>query len=342
MNKLQKIGVTALAGALVSFSANAAEWSVSGQAGITLANTNDAEGVSAFTQSDNINISASGTTENGLNIAASFNLEPENTTHGFDERFVSIGTDTLGTVTFYGHGGSVVMGQWDDLTPKAYEEVWDVTDGTPGVTTTDASTSRINGIGEQDSIFTYDSPSFQGVSFKAAYATQNSGTSTSLGNDTNNSYSKYFDWGVMYSPEMVEGLTVFYAQGERDTNAAATTQSDESTIGFTYAYGPVTIGYQESEEDKSGVSTDNELESMSIAYAINDNLTVSYGEREFDHDTSSNASNKLTQEDSGFGISYTMGGVSFGGSFNSSENVGGLSTATADVDSYEMNVSFAF
>lgn len=338
MNKLKKIGVSALAGTLVAFSASAAEWNISGQAGITLGNTDEGTKASAFSQDDTITISASGTTDNGIDVSATFKLEDGQT---YDEHNVSFGTEALGTLTFHGHGGSVVMGQYDDITPKAYEEVWDITDGNTS-TSIDASTSRINGVGEEDNIFTYVSPSFAGVTFKAAYATTATNTAaSSVGNDTAANIDDYSDWGLQYSPEMVEGLTVYYAQGEMQT--AASTTSDESTMGFTYAYGPVTIGYQESEEDKSGSASDNELEQYSIAYAINDDLTVSYGEREYDHDTSSSTGNdNLTQKDSGVGISYTMGGVSIGGSFNSSDNVGGQTGAAADVDSYEMNLSFAF
>ena len=338
MNKLRKIGVSALAGALVSFSATAAEWNISGQAGITMSNTDEGNSASAFSQDDTITISASGQTENGINVSATFKLEDGQT---YDEHNVSFGTDSLGTITFHGHGGSVVMGQFDDITPKAYEEVWDAIDGTSS-TTSDASTARINGVGEEDNIFTYQSPSIQGLTFRAAYATAATGASASIGNDTADSYSDYMDWGVSFAPEMVDGLTVYYAQGTRDTNVSATTESDESTIGLTYTYGPVTVGYQESEEDKSGVATDNELEQYSIAYAVTDDLTVSYGEREFDHDTSATGNNKETQKESGVGISYTMGGVSIGGSFNSADNVGGAVATSADVDSYEINLSFAF
>jgi len=342
MNKLRKIGVSALAGALVSFSASAAEWNLSGSAGITMSNADEGTAASSFSQDDNIVVSASGTTENGIDVAATFKIE-NGTGGAYDEFNVSFGTATLGTVTFHGHGGSPVMGQFDDITPKAYEEVWDIGGVDESNTSNDASTSRINGVGEQNNIFTYESPSIQGLTFKAAYATANAIAATSSGNDTKGSYSRYMDWGVQFSPEMVDGLTLYYAQGERDTNAAATTQSDEHTIGLTYTYGPITVGYQESEEDKSGVATDNELEQYSIAYAITDDLTVSYGEREFDHDTSaSTGDNKLTQKDSGFGVSYTMGGVSIGGSFNSHDNVGGSTSNLADNDSYEMNVSFAF
>jgi outer membrane protein OmpU len=336
MNKLKKIGVTALAGALVSFSANAADWNVSGSAGLTLSNTNETSGVSSFSQDDNIVITAAGQTENGIDVSASFKIEAgaDGTGGGFDERSFTVGTAEIGSLTYHGHGGSVVMGQFDDVTPKAYEEVWDV--GTN-------ADVRINGVGEEDNIFTYVSPSFQGVTLYAAHATEASvdNTAADVGNDSSKTVSNYTDFGIKISPEMVEGLSVYYAQGERDLSA---TQSvDENTWAITYAYGPVTVGYQESEADKSGVSTDNELESMSIAYAVTDDLTISYGEREFDHDTSaSSGDEKLTQKDSGFGISYTMGGVSIGGSFNTHDNVTGGNTTADDFDSYEMNLSFAF
>ena len=343
MNKLKKIGVSALAGALVSFSANAADWSISGQAGITMSNTNEKSGTSAFSQDDAITVSASGQTDSGLNISAKFNLEDKG--NGFDEKNVAIGMDSLGTLTFHGHGGSPVMGQFDDVTPKAYEEVWDVTgDGNLANDDIDASTSRINGIGETNNLFTYDSPVISGVQFKAAYATSSAVAAVSDGTDTKGSDSKYWDWGISIAPEMVEGLTLYYANGERDLNGiTASQEADETTMAITYSYGPVTVGYQESEEDRSGVATDNEIEAYSIAYAITDDLTVSYGQREFDHDTSaSTGDGKLTQKDTGYGVSYTMGGVSIGASFNSSDNVGGGNATTDDVDGYEMNVSFAF
>lgn len=347
MNKLTKIGATALAGALVSFSANAADWNVNGSAGFTLNGYDSGAGESTFSQDDSIKISASGETDSGISVTAYYELDGGAAASGaYDDKYLKFGTDALGTVTFWGHGGSSVMGAFDDITPKAYEEVWDV--GVEGGETsgTDAADSRINGTAA-NSLFTYESPSFAGATLMIAQNTNKTATSTT-GNDTAGSSTKYGDWGVKYAPEMVEGLTVYYAQGTREitatpTNGTPDVEHDESTLGFTYAYGPVTIGYQESEEDISGTTADNELEQYSIAYMVNDNLSVSYGEREFDHDTSTSVgSGQQTQKDSGFGVSYTMGGVSLGGSFNSHENNAGSTATTADFDSYEMNVSFAF
>ena len=327
MNKLTKIGATALAGALVSFSAHAAEWNVSGSAGFSLNGYAEGERASTWSQDDSIKVTASGTTDSGIDVSAYFELDGGHSP--YDDRYVAFGTDSLGTVTFWGHGGSGAMGQFDDITPKAYEEVWDV--GIQGGGTgnnVDAADSRINGA-DQDSMFVYKSPVVQGAQLIAGF-----NTTAAAAN------SMYSDIGVKFSPEMVDGLTLYYAQG---TTTASDVDTDESTIGLTYAYGPITIGYQESEADLENSSDDDEIEQYSIAYAVSDNLSVSYGEREYDHNTGT-ASGDLseTQKDSGFGVSYTMGGLSIGASMNEHENNAGRTETSADFDSYEVNVSFAF
>ena len=76
-----------------------------------------------------------------------------------DNRSFSFGSDSLGTVTFSGHGGVGVMGAWDDITPNAYEEVWDGTSG---------ADSRIDGR-SGNNLLAYTSPSFSGLVIKAAY-----------------------------------------------------------------------------------------------------------------------------------------------------------------------------
>ena len=48
-----------------------------------------------------------------------------------------------------------------------------------------------------------------------------------------------------------------------------------------YAYGPVTVGYQESEIDANTAAASDEFESMGITYQINDDLTVGYTESSY-------------------------------------------------------------
>ena len=326
MNKLKKIGLSALAGSLVAFSANAAELSVTGGAGFAYSSVDEGNADATFYQFDSVILSGSGTTENGIDVAVKFELDGGSNAgdSSYDDQMLSVGTDTFGTLEYWGHGGSAVMAQWDDRTPTAAEEVWDVGFGNNG--TEEVAANRINGNGS-GGMFNYTSPTIQGVTVKASYTSAN----------TTDDKSHYNDWGVQVQPEMLDGLTVWYAAGTVKTGDA---EADEETYGFTYAYGPVTIGYQESESDATTATDDDESESMSIAYAVNDDLTISYGEREFDEDTSQDGSTSGTQKDSGWAISYTMGGASVAVQQNTHDNVGG--TKATDEESYLFAVNFAF
>ena len=81
---------------------------------------------------------------------------------------------------------------------------------------------------------------------------------------------------------------------------------------------------------------------MGSFYAVSDNLTIAYGERDYNDDTATDTGNSLEQNDSGFSASYTMGGMTVAGHMNSNDNVGGASAATADKESYEFALSFSF
>ena len=49
-----------------------------------------------------------------------------------------------------------------------------------------------------------------------------------------------------------------------------------TTMYIKYAYGPVTVGYQESDIDASAASADDDFEAMGITYQVNDDLTIGY------------------------------------------------------------------
>ena len=331
MNKLTKIGVSALAGSLALTAANAIEMSVSGSAGGAMYNYDESNSKGGFYQFDSVVFSASGETDGGLTVSASMELDNDNpgttsSSNGMDNRSFSFGSDSLGTVTFSGHGGVGVMGAWDDITPNAYEEVWDGTSG---------ADSRIDGR-SGNNLLAYTSPSFSGLVIKAAYqrAANDATTVTDNGKDV----SSYNDFGIQYSPEMVDGLTVAYGEGTLDDTA--TTEIEHSTVWIKYVTGGLTVAYQEHEADGSAASKNDESESFGISYAVSDDLTIAYGQRDYDDDTSDSGTSSEEQEDSGFSISYTSGGMTIAGHMNENDNVGGV--ATADKDAYEIALSFAF
>ena len=328
MNKLTKIGVSALAGSLALTAANAIEMSVSGSAGGAFA-TADENFKGDFYQFDSVVFSASGETDGGVTVSAKMELDNDNSASnaGMDDRSFSFGTDSLGTVSFHGHGGSSVMGQWDDVTPHAYEEVWDGTNG---------ADVRIDGR-SGNNLLTYDSPSFSGVVLKLAHV-QAADSATAAGNNIDE--SAYTDFGIQISPEMVEGLTLGYAEAEMDDTA--TTTIDHSTYFIKYTVGGLTAAYQDHEADGPTATKTDESQSWAVSYAVSDNLTIAYGERDYNDDTATDTGNSLEQNDSGFSASYTMGGMTVAGHMNSNDNVGGASAATADKESYEFALSFAF
>ena len=328
MNKLTKIGVSALAGSLALTAANAIEMSVSGSAGGAFA-TSDENKKGDFYQFDSVVFSASGETDGGVTVSAKMELDNDNpaSNNGMDDRSFSFGTDSLGTVSFHGHGGSSVMGQWDDVTPHAYEEVWDGTNG---------ADVRIDGR-SGNNLLTYDSPSFSGVVLKLAHA-QSEDAAAAAGNNIDE--SAYTDFGIQISPEMVEGLTLGYAEGEMDDTA--TTTIDHSTYFIKYTVGGLTAAYQDHEADGPTATKTDESQSWAVSYAVSDNLTIAYGERDYNDDTATDTGNSLEQNDSGFSASYTMGGMTVAGHMNSNDNVGGSSAATDDKESYEFALSFSF
>ena len=314
---IKKIGFSALAGSLVAFSANAGEMSVTGGAGLYMTAT-DETGKTTFSNSDQVNFSGSTELDNGMTVTFALELDGDESDDGaIDSHSVTIDTDGMGTIKYVGHGGGAVLGSWDDVTPNAYEEAWD------GLTPAAGADEVINGFDANDQI-RYTSPAMGGVTFEMSFLPSNA---THQG-------GVYTDMGIKIAPDMVEGLTIYYAMG--DEEATAGTELQHSTLGLKYAMGPVTVGYQASETDAPTTAASDESTTMGISYAVTDEFTVSYNKHDFD------AGDYTSDEEyTGISASYTMGGITIAGHMNTLENTGGDSTA-ADVDGYELALTFAF
>ena len=323
MNKFKKIGLSALAGSLVAVSASAYEITMSGGASVAATTADDKKKKTGYYMNDSITFTVAGETDGGLSITTKLELDGgANASSSFDNRSIAIAHDTLGTITFSGHGGDSVLSAMDDKTPSAYEEPW-------GLTT---SPSVINGVAG-DNLWRYDSPSFSGLVVSASYQSKEQGTLAT------GSQSAYSDYGFVYTPEMVEGLTIGYATGEVDETAtlggSEVNGIDESTMYVTYTTGGFTLGYQSSEADGPTSTQDDDSTAFGISYAVTDDLSISYGEHEMDLGSSTS-----NQESSGISVSYTTGGMTISASSNETENVGG--TSTSDVENHEVAISFAF
>jgi len=326
MNNFKKIGLSALAGSLVAMSAHAGDMSVTGTSALYIANS-DEDAKTGYSMSDSVTFSGSTELDNGLTYSFSLELDGDSSseqqtsigTDGasnvVDSHSISLSSDSFGTLTFAGHGGTGVLDAWDDVTPNAYEESWDIVSG--------ADANRVNGTTANNS-FGYVSPSMSGVTLHASYYTPSSGNA-----------STYQDFGIKMSPEMVEGLEVGYAFGTSE--ATAGTEVDESTMYVKYAVGAVTVGYQTSEFDAPTAAASDDSTMWGISYAVSDSFSIAYNQSEFDIGGAAD-----DQKSTGISASYTMGGITVAGAMNSTDNIAGSTATTADKDAYEMSVSFAF
>ena len=307
MNKYTKIGLTALAGSLVAGSVSAAEMSVSGSATMTYTGGDEkATHGNGWVMGDSVSFSATGDVND---FAVTYSVELDGTT-GVDDYSLSMDFGDAGVLRFDGHGGSSFLSANDDVMPTASEEPWDVITG--------GDTGVINGHAANNA-------------FKYTYA-HDSGLNLTLtyinAADAENDVS-YSDYGVTYTG--MEGLTIGFGQG--DVEVTTGTKSDESTLFAKYAIGGATVGIQKSEQDNES-SSDVESTGIGISYAVNDDLTISYGNNTREKVGSND------QEAVAIGASYTIGSLGVAVSMHSIDNVN--NTSSDDREGYQMVLTFAF
>ena len=160
---IKKIGLTALAGSLVATSAFAGAVSVSSGASFEVQHVNGgaANAGKAYSMGNSITFTGSGTLDNGLDVAISFELDNGAEAGGgpFDSHSVTISSDSLGTLVFSGEGGSSATSALDTT---AAGDIWDSFDI--------ASTVHPTGIGTGDNMMMYTTPAIMdGLSLSASY-----------------------------------------------------------------------------------------------------------------------------------------------------------------------------
>ena len=111
-----------------------------------------------------------------------------------------------------------------------------------------------------------------------------------------------------------------------------TVEHDHSTAWVTYTAGSATVGVQTSSIDKPANDIDRLAAAVSIA--VNENMSVSYGERDVEYDSLTN-----DEESKGVSISYTAGSMTVTAVNNKKDKVGG---GAADDEVYELKLIMAF
>jgi len=303
--------------------------SVTGSLAVTYTNQDTTEVTGNPMGMDNeFNFNINETMDNGMAVSYFMNMSEQ--AGGMDSAKLSVDMGDLGTIAFDQGSGSGIA-NIDDVTPKANEEVWDGLD-----TSASGLVGRLGNGGR----FQYVN-NFGGVKVDAAYgvgSSANNADGVTSGSGEGGGYSV----GLTVSGDTlgVDGLSFGGGYGETEAGTGVNDKED-LTYFVTYAMGPVSVGLQQSELTGGAAgSTEQDATLYSIAFNINENLAVSYGEKKTDFTSSTAATVKESVE--GIGFSYTMGSMKIAGNRNEGKNLGGSTAATAkDVDT-EIKLSFAF
>jgi len=309
MNKLKKVGLTALATTLVASSAYAGEMSVSGSASLNYSGISTSSNSNPWTMGDSVTFSGGGDLDNGMTVGVSYELDGGN----YDDYKLTLGLgDGLGTVTF--SGNSVNAGGVDmvkDIVPTAYTAVYENTNA--------VDNGIAAGVGGRNTLSMW------------GYKNTVGDLTVSLGynqeNDTAATDSDESSLGLSYS---MDGITA--VAGRFDDGDTAI----HDTVGLKYTAGAITAAIQRTDINYDATGTnDQEAMHMGVSFAVNDNLSVSAGRQKVEIDTADE-----DEINTGVSASYTMGSITIGGGFNEVESASGAAGSDAEVTM--LNLAFAF
>jgi len=345
MNKLTKLGLTALAGSLVAVSAQAGAMNVNGSANMTYKTDSGAEGKGLGTDKG-LTISGSGELDNGWTFSVSSYMS-ESFTMSTHSTTLTMGS--LGTVTM-GYANAANAGGFDEEVPQAYEQISDISN---------KGSSNSVGTFMGSGGLTWAPPSFDlggtSATVVLGYTPNGDGAGSSDGGTPTKSgnWGSGYDIGLTLSSDM--GLTVGAYASERENATPGASTVDAISDEFNgvwyakYAAGPVSIGYSHSYLD-SGLAKDAgtdaatsakvvrtatgifEETQMSISFNVNDNVSISYTDSDDEYNAQDNASTAVahvSQNTQLIQVAYSMGGMSIKAFQGEVDNPGYDSNAAA-------------
>ena len=354
MNTIKKIGLTALGTSLVASSAIAADFSVSGDAGYTWSSeavgstTNDGVGFN-----HDVSISGSGELDNGWSVNTNVTIIEDTS---LSSSHVKLTMGSMGSVVV-GNGYGGLGAGFDAITPFAYEENHD------GMKTTTAIDGIGSGIANGQILYNLPSIDLMGASLALSYewAPEANGTYTGEGGVSSGSSNAFSTGQGVAANVTYEGLKFGGYVNELSKDGGATQidgDASDATWYVKYTMGPVAIGYQFANVEKAVAGAADtattaaktvaaatgqfESEMISIAFNVNENFSVSYGDLTETYDAQDMGTVADVDMDSkSIQFSYTMGSMSISGYQTDTDNPGWDSDASSD-EVTELAVNFAF
>jgi hypothetical protein len=302
MNKITKLGVSALCGSLAAVSAaHAGEMVVKG--GATMTYTSLSEGVTGnpLGMATNLTFAGSGELDNGSAVAINIAHDDQN---GYSASDISLDIAGIGKFSF-DQGGGTGLDRLDDKMPTAWEETTGTGVGTGLV--------NVTGVGAQTDIEWAISSDLLpgGMSAYIAYSPKVDGSKNNdkvTSGSADDGAGSGYDVVVEYSGAM-EGLNLFAGYSDIERNGKQDLSSN--VMGFTYATGGLTFGVQQSYDghgDAGGTDAYTNT-AYGVSFNVNDDLSISYGQNKSKRNENDNATVESTVKAKSLQAAYSMGGA---------------------------------
>jgi len=282
MNKITKVGLSALCGSLASISAvNAGTLDVTGSATATWTSLGGQVTGNPIGMASSMTFTGNGELDGGQ----TFKVAIAHTNQAaFSVAGITLNTNSLGKWVLSSAEGGQGIGGYDDNMPYAWEEVW----GT-GIST---SVNLEKGVGSSTNI-SWTSPTIAATTLQIAYAPDNDGvannnkaTSGLASTHFNKGYDAVLDINPTWdngSINLFIGGSVTEVMKDRTTNLKNLTgDHEEAVVGLKVSLGPLEAGGQISathlQTQSYGAVQYYGNTSWGVAFNVNDNLSISYSE----------------------------------------------------------------
>jgi len=338
MNKLTKIGVSALCGSLAAIaSANAGSLSVSGGATATWSEVEGETTGNPIGMASGISFKGTGELDNGTGVTLAIDQDDKST---YSASQIALDIAGLGVISIDQGAGGTGLDRIDDMIPTAWEETNGTAVGTGAQTVTGVGGS-MNVEWNLDAGMLPD-----GMSLQIAHSPKagNSGTSDKTqGGDS----ATGAGWDiVMQNSAIMDGMNVFAGYSTIEQSATrADGDRTQYVLGATYAVGGATLGYQYTRDNHNMVTGTSSYENdmYGVSFSVNDDLSISYGVMKSAKSINDGlATTDIELEAESLQIAYSMGGASIKIAETTVDNGTYVSTTANDKDGTTIALTLAF
>ena len=339
MNKLTKIGASALCGSLAAISsANAGEMTVSGGVDMSWISYDNQVTGNPIGMGSNLSFAGSGELDNGWGVALSIAHNNKNT---YSNTTVTVTVPSIGDILVSQGVSGTGIDVMDDVTPNVWEEAYATGIGS-GINTISGVSGSSN-IQITPSAFMPD-----GLTAVIALSPNAGGSGASdkaSSGATGSPKQGGYDLTLTATDALtgIEGLTLYFGTSQIEQDETTTNidgDVEEDTWAIKYAVSNFTVGYQWSEEDlgTSANAQQYENDAYGVTFQVNDNLSVGANHYKSKQTTTVNTEAEATS----YQVAYTMGGASIRVASSSVDNASYQTTTLYDKDATTISVSLAF